>query len=183
MWKFHFYPQWMYRKTEQWLSNMEQQGYRLETVKCLFFFKFSHTRAKDVQYIFTYLFPKDYNIEYFNDVKTIKNFNGKKIITKGFCGPDIYRFDNKKVDLTHLKMRREEYLKKVFIKKIFFSLFMFLPAQICLYLNNYFIDRTVIFLLVLTIPFGFSLAYYIVGLCALRKIVQNNFGKETRKED
>ncbi len=66
MWKFKFYHQWQYEKAEQYLSDMETQGYRLEKVVCSFFMKFKKAQPKATQYYFFYSFIKDLQQKHFH---------------------------------------------------------------------------------------------------------------------
>ena len=51
--RFHYTPLWKIEKTEQWLAEMETNGYRLEKVSCLgLLYHFKCSKSRSVNYLF-----------------------------------------------------------------------------------------------------------------------------------
>ena len=51
--RFHYTPLWKIEKTEQWLAEMEQNGYRLEKISCFgLLYHFKCAKSRSVNYLF-----------------------------------------------------------------------------------------------------------------------------------
>lgn len=120
MWKFIFYPQWNYEVIEKKLSDLERTGYRLERIRFFWFFMFVKCKPKNANYIFTYNFLKEHPMLE-SEYELRSKYNANQIDGGNWLYTSIYRVTQTDYDLNSIKKFRCEYLKKIFIKKILFS--------------------------------------------------------------
>ena len=171
MWKFYFYTQWQYSKVEKWLQTMEFSGLRLEKICFFWFFKFKTTVPKKVQYLYTQIFPKDFDESHYKILQKIKGeYSGNKIGGNSIFTPDVYRICNTAVDLKNIRMFWQQYLKRVFLLKMLISSLFFLPTILLLVFG--FIKKLDlgegIMIGVASISF-IVFFYYLIGLILLTK--------------
>ncbi len=163
--KIFLYPQWNYAKAEKFLEDMEAQGYRLETAKCAFFFKFKKSAPKKARYVFLYNFMKDADIRHFEARDYLLGAcKGNEICGKKSFEPNIFRITDEEADLGEVIKFRNAYLKRAFVFKILIAAIFFVPAiLLCIFdIFNIFFAVTATFALLV-------IAYYTLGLVLLAK--------------
>lgn len=169
MWKLFLYNQWQYEKAEKFLCDMESSGYRLENIKCSYFFKFRQSSPRKVKYIFLYNFVKDYSSKHYDLEKYICNFyKGSRICGNKHFEPNVFRITDLDAELSTIFRFRNTYLKRVFKQKMFISSFFMLPT-ILLFTFGYSFDSRVIFLLFISVIALFCFLYNLLGLLSLSK--------------
>ena len=171
MWKFKLYHQWQYEKAEQYLSDMETQGYRLEKVVCSFFMKFKKSQPKATQYYFFYSFVKDLQQKHFHILQEIKSrFGGNYVCGKRFFENNVYRICRADADLSEVRELRDNYLKRAFCLKILLATLFFLPC-VLLWLFGQLTPMNFSSILLICIAgiSAFVIIYYLVGLIALKR--------------
>ena len=108
---------------------MEMNGFRLENIRFFWFFKFKTAVPKKVQYVYTYIFPKDFNSSHYEVLQKIKGaYSGNKIGGNSIFTPNVYRICDTAVDLKNIRMFWQQYLKRVFLLKMLISSLLFLPT-------------------------------------------------------
>lgn len=134
MWKFYFYPQWNYEKTESWLSLMEQNGYRLERVIFYWWFYFVEAAPKTTRYIFTYNFLKE-NAMIESEYILRSRYGATQIRSGDIFYVTLYRITCT-FDPSEILYVREKYIQRVLIKKIEIALIFFLPSAFYIILSK-----------------------------------------------
>lgn len=171
MWKFKFYHQWQYEKAEQYLSDMETQGYRLEKVVCSFFMKFKKAQPKATQYYFFYSFIKDLDQKHFHILQELKSkFSGNLVCGKRLFESTVYRICDADADLRELRTTRDGYLKRAFCLKILIATLFLLPCVLLWMFGQLTpLDFGSILLICIAGISALVNIYYLVGLLALRR--------------
>ncbi len=129
MWKLLIYPQWRYAEAEKFLADMESKGYRLETVKCSFFFKFKKTVPKKTKYVYLYHYMKDGNEKHF-DAKhyLLGACGGTQVCGKRWFEPTVFRVTDIDTDISEVIKFRDSYLKRAFLLNVLTALILGLPS-------------------------------------------------------
>ena len=131
--RFFFYPQWNYKKAEQWLEEMEHGGFRLSKVSWCWWFHFVPSRPKDVQYLFTYNYIKETAMLDCED--QLRSRCGANCIPfSGLLYATVYR-ETAGNDLSEIVRFRQHYLKHVFRQKLLLSLLFSVLAAAILVLS------------------------------------------------
>ena len=169
MWKIYLYNQWQYEKAEKFLCDMESSGYRLECIKCSFFFKFKHCSPQKARYFFLYHLTKDYTMQHYECEKYIcASCRGGQICGRESFEPNVFRIADFNADLDPILRFRNAYLRRAFKQKMLISsLFMF-PTILLSYFG-YTSDPKFIILLIISIIAFFCFLYYLVGLFSLTR--------------
>ena len=136
--KFVCFPILNIEDTENFLVDMEKQGYRLNEIKFSRLFYFVKSKPKDAKYLIKYRFPRDFPIELNAWEEKFKvKYKALEITTK-FTKFDVLRItSNKKIDDDFFECRKK-YLKSV--KKRLYLLYVFFVfwVIVCLLLNYIF---------------------------------------------
>lgn len=171
MWKFKLYHQWQYEKAEQYLSDMETQGYRLEKVVCSFLMKFKKAQPKATQYYFFYSFIKDLDQKHFHILHELKSkFGGNLVCGKRLFESNVYRICDADADLCALRTTRDGYLKRAFCLKILIATLFLLPCVLLWVFGQLtLMDFGSILLICIAGISAMIIIYYLVGLLALKR--------------
>ncbi len=168
--KLFLYPQWNYAKAEKFLENMEAQGYRLESAKCAFLFKFKKSTPKKARYLFLYNFMKDADIRHFEARDYLLGAcKGNEICGRKALEPNIFRITDEEADISEVVKFRNAYLKRAFLLKIFLVAIISLPALLIALIGGLSLGRfeDAFLLSALTIS-AVAVAYYSVGIILLK---------------
>lgn len=131
--RFFFYPQWNYKKAEQWLEEMERSGFRLSKVSWCWWFRFVPSQPKEVQYLFTYNYLKETAMLDYED--QLRSSCGANCIpSSGPIYAAVYR-ETAGNDLSEIVRFRQHYLKHVFRQKLLLSLLFSVLAAAILVLS------------------------------------------------
>ena len=169
MWKYYFYYHWQYEKAEEYVSNMEQHGYRLLKIKFFHFFKFKKCQPKKTKYIFVYHLLKDYPDEYFDAIQYINGFcGGNQICGKKQFEPSVYRITDVNSDLSSIIKYRNSYLKKTFKVKLLLTSFFWLAAIMGLIFTEApFVNINGYIMFFIGVLLSLLFLYYLTGLLIL----------------
>lgn len=167
-WKFCFYTVSSYEKVESFLSNMEQEGYRVENRRYQYFFIFTKSKPKKVNYFLTYS-PLGSSLSMYDLENNLKgNIGASQAVKEGFEAPGIYRICKTDEDLIPLRRERDFILKKHCINK---CVALFLSGVV---LETIFIiyKESIInwwMHLLLSLPILISSIYYFIEMCIIKK--------------
>lgn len=130
VWMFIFFPLWKYDMIEQKLEQLEQNGLRLEKACFFWFFKFVKSAPREVRYIFTYTFLKEWGMIECNYLLQ-RQYRANKINTGCFFLPDIFRITDVDCPISEIIAFRKVYFKHVIEQKIIVSLMMVFFFGVC----------------------------------------------------
>ncbi len=122
--KFIYFPLWKIDELEKTLEEMEKQGYRTVYVKNSYWFYFKKSRPKEVSYFLSYISPRGQNMMSC-DYAISSNHKGHPVNNKSSYYK-LFRTTELKSELVLLYGIRDDFIKHVFLQKIFISLFMLL---------------------------------------------------------
>lgn len=167
--KFIFFPFWNMEKAEKILCEQEQNGYRFVGSRFRYFFIFQRSTPKKVQYVFTYIFPKDtWPILEWESILKSDEYRAN-LIQKGYC--NIFRITKEDVDLRDFYMDRLRYLRLTLIKKTILSI-------LALLLGIYTVKVGRLFSIFVSVSALIALLSYIVGFYSTirkkKKLIQKH---------
>lgn len=122
--KFIFFPLWKIDEIENFLKEMEKQGYRLDYIKYSYWFYFKETTLKDVNYFISYNISKQLNCS-FCDSNILSNHYGHKV-NSAHCFYNLYRTTESKEKLDFLYEIQREITLHSILKLFCTAFFMFL---------------------------------------------------------
>lgn len=122
-------------KAEKILNEQEQNGYRFVKSRFRYFFTFQKSTPKKVQYVFTYILPKE-NGSFCDWQILLKSdeYRGN-LIQQGYF--DIFRITKENVDLQNFYMDRILYTRRVLIQKTIMAAFMAFVGAYATFGGNY----------------------------------------------
>lgn len=155
--RFRFIPAWKIEKTEQWLSDMEADGYRLEKITFLrLIYHFKSSRPRKTNYFFTYQRQKGSDMSLIAH-GLMQKYSANEIENK-FSTFALYRI-TADCDLTFEKESRLVYFRSAILESLLIScLPLLIPIFLCLY--GQFVRALVCALL--TLP---AILFNLYGLC------------------
>lgn len=178
-WYFCLYTAINYQKVENFLTNMEGKGYRLEKRVLNYFFKFKEKSAKKVNYFLTYS-PAGGNVTMHDlEMRLRGEYNASIVVEQGFEAPRIYRICNTDKPILAIKKERDCSLKRIcvdkFITELLFAIFMELVFVILK--SDFGRDWPIHFVATLGIIFC-SAYHFIQSIILARRIKNNHFDAE-----
>ncbi|MCH5316496.1 MAG: DUF2812 domain-containing protein [Eubacterium sp.] len=164
--KFIFFPFWNLEKAEKILCEEEQNGYRFVRSRFRYLFTFQRSTPKKVQYVLTYIFPKDtWPILEWESILKSDEYRGN-LLQCGYC--DIFRITKENVDIQDFYMDRLLYTRRVLIKKTIIAAFMAFVGAYAAFWGDYSVILRLC-LIFLFIGGLLALLSYIVGFCSTIK--------------
>lgn len=134
--KFIFNPIWKIDKTEEKLSMLEENGYRLINVKFNYWFYFKKSKKRNASYFCS--FSDGRGLSMINwETSISSNCSAQQIDTK-FTSLNYFRVtkDNSKDDLLFLKETREDFMKSKLKELIYILVFLSsLFTSLCISIN------------------------------------------------
>lgn len=128
MWYLILYSPWSFEKVEQKLEKMEAEGHRLVKVRFFWWFYFVDAKAKNVHYVLTYNFPKEFVMNTWEQrLKT--EYNADPLDGGNWFYTSIFRIPKSECELTEFKTFRQQYLRVVCMKKLLICLFFFMLSM------------------------------------------------------
>ncbi|MCH5190916.1 MAG: DUF2812 domain-containing protein [Oscillospiraceae bacterium] len=178
--KFIFVTFWNMEKAEKILNELEQNGYRFVKSRFRYFFTFQTSAPKKVQYVFTYILPKDTGP--FGDWQILlksDEYRGN-LIQQGYF--DIFRITRENVNLQDFYMDRLMYTRRVLIQKTIIAAFMaFVGAYATLTGDYSVIGR--LCTMFLFVGGLLALLSYIIGFCSTVQQKKNLIDKYKGKTE
>ncbi len=122
--KFIFNPLWKTDKTEEKLSQLERNGYRLINVKFNYWFYFKKSEKRNVSYFCSFSDGRGLTMTNWES-SICSNYSAQKIDTK-FTSLNYYRVtkDNSKDELLFLRETKEDFMKSKIKELVFILIFL-----------------------------------------------------------
>lgn len=128
--KFNFYPQWKSNSVEMWLSEMEQNGYRLNKIVFYYFFHFVKANPRETRYLFLYHFFEKHSAM-FDCENELKSHGENKVDANGLYNSIFYRITNSEHDLADVMLCRKVYLENICLRNAILALVV---AAACIFM-------------------------------------------------
>ena len=182
-WMFRYYSLFNYDNIEDFLSDMESHGYRLESRRFLYFFKFKKVAPRRVKYVLAFDPPGSTQmIDIEHHIK--KEYSATQVTKANIGSPAIYRICDDNCDIADVRARRNTNLLRN-CRNCSLALFMFsILGVILFFTNSSVIQKKFDWLILLAVFWGSMLlsVYYLVGCAFLRKKSLSYFSEKTGKD-
>ena len=157
------FPFWNLEKAEKILNEQERNGYRFVRLRLGCFFTFQKSTPREVHYVFTYSFPKEYwpVLEWESALKS-DEFRANVMHQGQSYG--IFRIAKDNVDLQDFYVDRLWYAKHVLIQKTIIAIALMLPSAFAALASDYTIVVRLFFAFIF-VGSLLELIFYIVGFC------------------
>ncbi len=123
------YPQWNYKKAEEYLESMEKQGWILRKISYSYFFYFERKKSppRSVKYLYTYTATHDVGMSPLED--HFKNIYYANSVSCGkYTSEKFYRVVDIQEDIKPMREVQNTYLKRIYFVRLLCSLFFLLPC-------------------------------------------------------
>lgn len=132
--KFIFFPIWKIDELENYLKEMEKQGYRLDYIKYSYWFYFKESNPKEMNYFLSYKSFRGQNMDHCD--YAIESEHNGHIINHTYSYYRLYRSADESDNLKFLYEVRQDYILHKILENFFSILIFFLLFLVLIFLTK-----------------------------------------------
>lgn len=134
--RMFIYSLWNCERLEKYLSDMEERGFRLNSVQFYYFFHFKKSQPRKVRYVYSYWFGREIEL-YDAEVALRRDLRAATIPCNNSAGMHIHRIPDTNADVSLFQTMRTEYFKRGLLKRIvFFASLLACFIFFCMHFHN-----------------------------------------------